>query len=147
MARTRKVRKGRVVRHRDEVDRGKVHRAGIFRPELVVALVEHGVDRVGEKERPGELELVLVDEHAHVGRQGIRTLAEAPQFDRDPLDPRRAASTWPWKEPTTVVRWTIRSDGCIRFEATVDLGGTQDIWDRERVRRHVHASWPAAAES
>ena len=36
---------------------------------------------------------------------------------------------------------------CIRFEATVDLGGPQDLRDRERVRRDLHASRPAAAES
>jgi len=45
-----------------------------------------------------------------------------------------------------VVKWTMRSDGGIHFEATVDLDGSQDFWARERVRRHLYSSRPAPAE-
>ena len=115
--------------------------------EIVVALVEGCVDRIAEQQSSGR---------ARAGPRGRRP-RRWPAGDRGPSliprsstgipsDPRRAASTWPWNEPTTVVRWTMRSDGCIRFEATVDLSGAQDLRARERVRRHLHASRPAPPE-
>ena len=83
---------------------------------------------------------------AHVRRKRVRTLAEAAQLDRDPvrLEPRRehvaVKGTHDGGQVDHAVGWLHP------LEATVDLGGAQDLRARERVRRHLHPSRPAPPE-
>ena len=68
-----------------QVNGGKVQHARVFGTEALVALVEHGVDGVGEEKCLRELELVGAHVHRDVDGKGIGTVTEAPQLNRDPL--------------------------------------------------------------